>query len=68
MESPPETTLIVEGPVLVHCRCDDCNRQLHRGAVVGCISVSTEQNPYFSWEHEFIDPVEQTAGLLKRDT
>ena len=65
---PPETVIIVSGPSLVRqCHCDACNIMLEAGDWLSCVSVCSERLPHYKWEHEFIDPVDQCASLLKED-
>lgn len=51
---PRETTKRVRGSLARAANCDTCGSILSCGDKVICESISTDQNPYFEWESDFL--------------
>lgn len=52
---PGEYCRKVAGYAYRYFRCDMCNKQIRPGDACIAVSIYTDSNPYFEWEHDYVD-------------
>lgn len=54
-EYPGEYIMLVPGRSRGDYLCDGCNKELPKGSGIVCVSLYTDEIPYYPWEDGFLE-------------